>query len=89
MESHHVHGLHEAQNLLRDAAAFLQDLPDELGRVPLTDLVKELHYHRLETTFLQTNLVSDGFVPAVQTDPNLINPWGMSSSTTSPIWISD
>ena len=89
MESHHGHGLHEAQNLLRDAAAFLQDLPDELGRVPLTDLVKELHHHRPETTFLQTNLVSDGFVPAVQTDPNLINPWGMSHSPTSPIWISE
>jgi hypothetical protein len=87
MASHHVHELHEAQNLLRDAADFLQDLPD--GRVPLTDLVKELLHHRPETTFLQTNLVSDGFVPAVQTDPNLINPWGMSSSTTSPIWISD
>ena len=44
MESHHVHELHEAQNLLRDAAAFLPDLPNELGRVPLTDLVKELHH---------------------------------------------
>ncbi len=54
MESYHVHGLNEAQNLLRDAAAFLQNLPDELGRVPLTDLVKELHHHRPETTFLQT-----------------------------------
>jgi len=63
MESHHVHGLHDVQNLLRDATAFLQGLPDELGRVPLTDLVKELHHHRPETTFLQTNLVSDGFVP--------------------------
>ena len=29
MESHHVHELHEAQNLLRDAADFLQDLPDD------------------------------------------------------------
>ena len=45
MDLHHMHGLHDAQNLLRDAGAFLQDLPDELGRVPLTDLVKELHHH--------------------------------------------
>ena len=88
MDLHHTRGLHDAQNLLRDAGAFLQDLPDELGRVPLTDLVKELHHHP-ETTFLQTNLVSDGFVPAGQTDHNLINPWGMSSSSTSPIWISE
>jgi hypothetical protein len=28
--------------------------------------------------YTQTNLVSDGSVPAAHTDPNLINPWGMS-----------
>ena len=33
-----------------------------------------------------TNLVSDGSVPAVTTDPNFLNPWGMSSSGTW--WIS-
>jgi uncharacterized protein (TIGR03118 family) len=33
--------------------------------------------------------VSDGFVPALHTDPNLINPWGVSHSPTSPFWISD
>ena len=47
------------------------------------------HRHVAPPTFTQTNLVSDGSVPAQQTDPNLINPWGMSSSPTSPIWISD
>jgi uncharacterized protein (TIGR03118 family) len=38
---------------------------------------------------VQTNLVSDipGF--AVTTDANLINPWGISNSATSPYWISD
>ena len=39
--------------------------------------------------FTQTNLISDGFVPAAQTDPNLINPWGVAYSATSPFWISD
>ena len=39
--------------------------------------------------FLVTNLVSDGSVPALTTDPNLINPWGISSSPTSPFWVSD
>jgi hypothetical protein len=34
------HGLDDAHDLLRDAAAFLQSQLDELGRVPLTDLVK-------------------------------------------------
>ena len=39
--------------------------------------------------YVQTNLVSDGFVPANFTDPNLVNPWGISSSATSPFWVSD
>ncbi len=41
-------------------------------------------------SFKQTNLVSDGTVPAETIDPNLINPWGISSPTpTGPFWISD
>jgi uncharacterized protein (TIGR03118 family) len=37
----------------------------------------------------ETNLVSDipGF--AAVTDPNLVNPWGIASSSTSPFWVSD
>jgi uncharacterized protein (TIGR03118 family) len=42
-----------------------------------------------QTTFTQTNLISDGSVPAERTDPNLINPWGVAYSPTSPFWISD
>lgn len=39
--------------------------------------------------YTQTNLVSDlPGVAAVQ-DPNLQNPWGVSESATSPLWISD
>jgi uncharacterized protein (TIGR03118 family) len=40
-------------------------------------------------SFQQTNLVSDipGLAPL--TDANLKNPWGLSSSPTSPIWVSD
>ena len=41
------------------------------------------------TTFDVTNLVSDGFVPAAHIDPDLINPWGISHSGSSPFWISD
>ena len=37
----------------------------------------------------QTNLVSDVPGLAARLDPNLKNPWGMSSSPTSPIWVSD
>ncbi len=39
--------------------------------------------------FDQTNLVSDGLLPAQVTDPNLINPWGIAQSPTSPFWVSD
>ena len=33
--------------------------------------------------------VSDGSVPAATIDPNLINPWGLSFSPTSPYWVAD
>jgi uncharacterized protein (TIGR03118 family) len=39
--------------------------------------------------FIQHNLISDGAIPARTIDPNLINPWGVSFSPTSPFWISD
>jgi uncharacterized protein (TIGR03118 family) len=39
--------------------------------------------------YLQVNLTSDGSVVAANTDPNLINPWGISYSSTSPFWVSD
>jgi uncharacterized protein (TIGR03118 family) len=47
--------------------------------------------HRIEeeTTFTQTNLVSDGSVSAVTTDTNLVNPWGVAFSPTSPFWVAD
>jgi uncharacterized protein (TIGR03118 family) len=52
---------------------------------------KHHKHHKVEqeTSFAQTNLVSDGFVPAPTIDPNLINPWGIAHSATSPFWISD
>jgi uncharacterized protein (TIGR03118 family) len=39
--------------------------------------------------FRQDNLVSDIAGVARTTDPNLVNPWGMSASATSPVWIAD
>lgn len=39
--------------------------------------------------YAQTNLVSDGAVPAVTIDPDLKNPWGISFGPTTPFWISD
>src|SRR5215472_11303777 len=39
--------------------------------------------------FTQTNLVSDIPGLATITDPQLVNPWGVSHSLTSPFWISN
>jgi len=41
------------------------------------------------SSYSQTNLVSDIPSMAAVTDPNLKDPWGMSFSATSPIWVSD
>jgi uncharacterized protein (TIGR03118 family) len=40
--------------------------------------------------YVQTNLVTSNqsVVAAQQTDTNLINPWGMSFSSSSPLWVS-
>src|SRR5258708_21356052 len=42
-----------------------------------------------EGVYQQTNLVSD--IPGVArvTDPNLVNPWGMSEFPNGPLWVSD
>ena len=37
----------------------------------------------------ETNLVSDIPGLAANTDPDLVNPWGITASATSPYWISD
>lgn len=47
-----------------------------------TPLIAQQHYK-------QTNLVSDKQGLAAVTDPNLVNPWGMSRSSGSPWWVSD
>jgi uncharacterized protein (TIGR03118 family) len=40
-------------------------------------------------SYRQVNLVSDVSGVAAVTDPNLVNPWGLVHSPTSPWWISD
>jgi uncharacterized protein (TIGR03118 family) len=39
--------------------------------------------------YKQTNLLADTSGPGVPTDSNLVNPWGISRSSTSPWWVSD
>src|ERR1700737_3875306 len=43
----------------------------------------------LSANVLQTNLVSDLPGVAQHLDPNLVNPWGISESPTSPFWVAD
>jgi len=42
-----------------------------------------------QTAYQQVNLVSDVPGQAQVTDPNLVNPWGLSFSPVSPLWVSD
>jgi uncharacterized protein (TIGR03118 family) len=43
----------------------------------------------LSANVLQTNLVSDLPGVAQLLDPHLVNPWGISESSSSPFWVSD
>jgi uncharacterized protein (TIGR03118 family) len=43
----------------------------------------------LAAPYVQTDLVSDIPGLATITEPTLVNPWGISHTTTSPFWISD
>lgn len=40
-------------------------------------------------TYVQHNLVSDGFIAADHTDPNLRNPWGLVFGPTTPVWVAN
>ena len=39
--------------------------------------------------YQQHNLVSDGFIPADHTDPNLVNGWGVAFNPFGPVWVAD
>ena len=44
---------------------------------------------RAQNSYSQHNLVSDIPGLADHTDPQLVNPWGIASTGTSPFWVSD
>jgi uncharacterized protein (TIGR03118 family) len=56
-------------------------------RRPVVEILEERCL--LDSTYVQTNLVSDipGMAPTI--DSNLKNPWGMTASPTGPFWVSD
>jgi len=57
---------------------------------PVPLCIEPLEYRRLLSgNVLQTNLVSDLPGVAATQDPQLVNPWGIASSSGSPFWVSD
>ncbi|MEO7415153.1 MAG: TIGR03118 family protein [Opitutaceae bacterium] len=63
----------------------LRKFAPALGVLALSFAAVRLHAQ----AFVQTNLVSDIPGLAARTDPNLVNPWGISFSGASPFWVSD
>ncbi len=61
------------------------------GSFAITVTIKDVTNGTVYATnaFNQTNVVSSVAGMAGVTDPSLINPWGTSSSSSSPIWVSD
>jgi uncharacterized protein (TIGR03118 family) len=47
------------------------------------------HAGSTSSKFVQTNLVSDTSGNAAVTDPNLVNPWGVSFAPSGAFWVSD
>ncbi|HSZ57772.1 MAG TPA: TIGR03118 family protein [Tepidisphaeraceae bacterium] len=45
--------------------------------------------HHAHQVVIEAALVSDGAISAPLTDPNLVNPWGITSTPGSPFWIAD
>lgn len=45
--------------------------------------------HHRASFYRQTNLISDIAGVALNTDPNLVNPWGIAVNPHGPIWIAD
>ena len=50
-------------------------------------LLPALVHAQAGNSYTQSNLVSDGTVKGQQTDPNLINPWGIAIGQQTPFWI--
>ena len=58
--------------------------PDSFNQDMIVGVAEVSH-----NAYLQQNLVSDVAGTASVTDTNLVNPWGIATSATSPFWVSD
>jgi len=55
----------------------------------LAAAVPAIAWGQANNVYVQQNLVSDVPGMAVTTDPNLVNPWGISQTASSPFWVSN
>jgi uncharacterized protein (TIGR03118 family) len=76
---------HRKQTPVKAPPPILKKFAPALGVLALSLAASSLHAQ----AFVQNNLVSDIPGLAARTDPNLVNPWGISFSATSPFWVSD
>lgn len=81
-------GVHDISTVMDQTSNMLQTAFDDPTLVSADDFA-EPHPHAAVPTFIQTNLISDGFVSAQQQDPNLINPWGLAFAPGGPFWIAE
>ncbi|TWD80279.1 uncharacterized protein (TIGR03118 family) [Kribbella amoyensis] len=56
---------------------------------PGTAVAHRSHPPRTDLAVQQVNLVSDLPGKAALTDPDLVNPWGLSLGATTPLWVSN
>src|SRR5437762_10085572 len=75
-----------------DSRKFSMRIMFQLGRITLgiaALLLFGWNKTLAQNSYLQRNLVSDIAGMAEKTDTNLVNPWGIATSPTSPFWVSD
>ena len=60
-----------------------------MRRTAVASMLLAIPAFAASNAYIQHNLVADQSGIADVTDPNLVNPWGIAISATSPFWISD
>lgn len=68
---------------MRDISLLLRSVTIGLLAIGFAVQAQQVQHYK------QTNLVADTTGPANAADANLVNPWGISRSSTSPWWVSD
>ena len=64
-------------------------LPKLISRITFAALTVVTAFAAAPNLYLQHNLVSNTAGAADVTDPNLVDPWGVSLSATGPFWVSN